>query len=238
MDILGQFSNFLFGLECLGCGRASENRDPWLCPECRLELERESRASSFPNEDCMCLYPMKPLTRRLVHALKYRGITGMASYLVGKSSVVGDGVVAQNLSLHARPFFFVPVPLHGSRLRERGYNQAERIASGLASVTGGRVVRWLTRNSFRESQTKLSREEREWNVAGAFSARLPKEMPARGTVFIVDDVYTTGATTGACRFAFGKAFPLDVKVMTLLYEESATGATDYACDRRMDWEYG
>jgi predicted amidophosphoribosyltransferase len=136
----------------------------------------------------------------------------------------------------ARPFYFVPVPLHPSRFRERGYNQAERIAMALAFRLGGRVCRWLSRSSFRVSQTKLSRGEREWNVAGAFMSRLPPRLPATGTVFVVDDVYTTGATTASCVAAFGRSFPLDVKVCTLLYDEPASAVMDFAADCRMEWD--
>ena len=238
MDIVRNISNFVFGMECLGCGSASERLDPWLCPACRAELERESKEPSFPGADAMCLFPMRPLTRRLVHALKYRSLPGMAAYLVGRSSAVGRGEVAERMGMFAKPFYFVPVPLHPSRFRERGYNQAERIAMALAARLGGRVCRWLSRSSFRVSQTKLSRGEREWNVAGAFVPRLPSRMPGSGTVFVVDDVYTTGATTMSCLAAFGKDFPLDVKVCTLLYDEPASAVMDFAADCRMEWDGG
>ena len=149
MDIVRNISNFVFGMECLGCGSASERLDPWLCPACRAELEREAKEPSFPGADAMCLFPMRPLTRRLVHALKYRSLPGMAAYLVGRSSAVGRGEVAARMGMFAKPFYFVPVPLHPSRFRERGYNQAERIAMALAARLGGRVCRWLSRSSFK-----------------------------------------------------------------------------------------
>ena len=80
--------------------------------------------------------------------------------------------------------------------------------------------------------------ERRWNVAGAFEARLPRELPRRGTVFVVDDVYTTGSTTSSCISAFGRDFPLDTKVCTLLYDEPVTAAMDFVADCERDWEYG
>lgn len=73
MEIIRRCSGFLFGMECLGCGSVSEQLDPWLCPACREELLRESLNYSFPGPDTMCLFPLRPLTRRLVHSLKYRG---------------------------------------------------------------------------------------------------------------------------------------------------------------------
>lgn len=235
MEIIRRCSGFLFGMECLGCGSVSERLDPWLCSACREELARESLDYSYPGPDAMCLFPMRPLTRRLIHALKYRGLSGMASYLVRHSSAAGESGVGQSFALLAKPFYFVPVPLHSSRYRERGYNQAQRIASALATCTGGRVCRWLARREFRVSQTKLSREERQWNVAGAFEPRLPHVLPQRGTVFIVDDVYTTGATTSSCVSAFGRDFSLDTKVCTLLYDEPVTATMDFVADCKMEW---
>ena len=223
-------------MECPGCGRASEQLDPWLCSACREELAREALAYSFPSPDAMCMFPVRPLTRRLVHALKYRGLPGMASYLVRRSTAVKGGEIAQSMALLARPFYFVPVPLHSSRFRERGYNQAQKIASALATCTGGRVCNWLSRTNFRVSQTKLSREERVYNVAGAFEPKLPRNMPSRGTIFVVDDVYTTGATTGACVHALRRGTELDTKVCTLLYDEPVSATMDFVADCRMEWD--
>ena len=236
MEIIRRCTNFLFGMECLGCGRASEQLDPWLCSACREELAREALAYSFPTPDSMCMFPMRPLTRRLVHSLKYRGLPGMASYLVRRSSAAKGGEIAQSMALLARPFYFVPVPLHSSRFRERGYNQAQKIAAALATCTGGRVCNWLSRTNFRVSQTKLSREERGYNVAGAFEPKLPRNMPSRGTVFVVDDVYTTGATTGACVHALRRGTELDTKVCTLLYDEPVSATMDFVADCSKEWD--
>lgn len=236
MGVLRTVSNFVFGMECLGCGTSSEKLDPWLCPACAAELARESCSSAFPNGDTFCLFPMRPLTRRLVHALKYRNIPGLASYLVRHSSAVKRGMVGQELSMLAQPLHFVPVPLHRARYRERGYNQAELLAAAFATVTGGKLCRMLRRKTFVVSQTKLSKDEREMNVAGAFEAVRLRELPVHGSVIVVDDVFTTGATTSACLAAFGPDFPLPLKVCTLIYDEPSTAAADFAADCRADWD--
>ena len=227
---------FVFGAECLGCGSPSGSLDPWLCPECVKELTRESTVDLSPGPDTYSLYPMRTLTRRLVHALKYKGISGMATYLVKHSASVRCGVVREELSMFPKPLYFVPVPLHRARFRERGYNQAEKIAVALSLAFGGSVCRWLKRKTFVVSQTKLSKEERERNVAFAFACVL-KKMPTSGTVVIVDDVFTTGATTSACVAAFGRDFPLPIKVCTLLYDEPASAVADFVADNQMDWDY-
>lgn len=237
MQWIRNVENFVFGAECMGCQKTMERLDPWLCPDCAKELENESKVDLRPGPDVYSLFPMRALTRRLVHALKYKSIPGMATYLVKHSLAVRSGLVGMDFALLPRPLFFVPVPLHRARFRERGYNQAEKIAYALAVVFKGQVCKWLKRKTFVVSQTKLSKGERELNVAYAFESALPKNLPHRGTVIVVDDVFTTGATTSACLAAFGKEFPLVLKVCTLLYDEPASVIADFAADCRMEWEY-
>jgi ComF family protein len=81
----------------------------------------------------------------------------------------------------------VPVPLHHSRERIRGFNQAELIAANLGRPIATRLLR---RRKNTPSQTGLTRNERKRNLAGAFEVT----GKVSGTVIVVDDVYTTGST--------------------------------------------
>jgi len=90
----------------------------------------------------------------------------------------------------------VPVPLHPKRLRQRGYNQSERIAYYLAKEKGWRLeTGGLRRVKFASPQTRLGAAARRENVVGAFEVTEPERF--RGlSVALVDDVITTGATLG------------------------------------------
>jgi ComF family protein len=90
----------------------------------------------------------------------------------------------------------VPVPLHPSRLVERGYNQSALLANALARATRARVSPCaLDRSKHTEQQARLGREARRANVGDAFSVRV--SMPDTRVV-LVDDVITTGETARAC----------------------------------------
>jgi len=92
----------------------------------------------------------------------------------------------------------VPVPLARERLRRRGYNQAERLASALSDRTGLPIRRdLLARVRDTRTQTALAPEARQANVAGAFM----KVGVAEARVVLVDDVFTTGATLAAAAAA-------------------------------------
>lgn len=236
MSVSQYFSGFFFGNICLGCGRSNEKLDPWLCPICREELCCMGRDFLMPHPDVVCLYPMVSLTRHLVHALKYNSMPGLGRYLVQHSSVGQGGEALQCLREWGASKVFLPVPLHSARLRERGYNQAEKIANALALRMSGRVGACLERQTFRISQTTLSAKEREMNVAGAFRVRkkmgnfLSSSLP-----IVVDDVYTTGATTNACLYALSTAGIPNGKVCTLIYEQPTSAALDYVADSQTEW---
>jgi len=92
----------------------------------------------------------------------------------------------------------VPVPLHPTKRREREFNQAERMAGHLSTAT--RIP--LNKNVLRRvvptrTQTLLTRQQRSANVRGAFALRRGQRL-AGERVILVDDVFTTGATTDAC----------------------------------------
>ena len=95
------------------------------------------------------------------------------------------------------PRAIVPVPLHRSRLRKRGYNQALEIARPLAKRFGIPLLRdALKRTRATEAQTELSALQRRRNVRGAFAADFDGAIPEH--VAVLDDVFTTGATLAEC----------------------------------------
>ena len=99
----------------------------------------------------------------------------------------------------------VPVPLHPSRLAERGFNQSALVARRLASGLGA-PLRPLALSRSRDTprQATLDRAARLANVAGSFRVRQPAAVRGR-RVLLVDDVQTTGATLDACAVALRAA---------------------------------
>ena len=210
---------YVFPGLCVHCKRGMRV-DEYLCLACHETAFGGSLEACAPAVGVQCLHRLGPVVRSLVHALKYRGLKGIAAYLVAAGpplALPSGGKVA-----------WVPVPLTGARLRERGYNQAELTARALQASLGGAVyVGILRRTKFSGSQTQLQESARRWNAAGAFSAR----GPAPSEVVLVDDVYTTGATTAACEAALRRAGVQSVRVVTLAWEPSKSGRADWFLDR-------
>jgi ComF family protein len=108
----------------------------------------------------------------------------------------------------------VPVPLFPTKQRERGFNQAERLARHLSKCLGVPLNSSAIRRVLpTPSQTHLGRLQRQENMNGAFATGAGDVTDAR--VVLVDDVFTTGATTNACACMLRKAGASAVYVWTL-----------------------
>lgn len=109
----------------------------------------------------------------------------------------------------------IPIPLHPLKERQRGYNQSEKLAEGVAAVTGiaintSAVVR--VKNTL--SQTGLTPAQRRENVHNAFALRHPEEVANRH-VLIIDDVMTTNATIRSCAETIEAAGGVRFSILTL-----------------------
>ena len=111
--------------------------------------------------------------------------------------------------------FIVPVPLHSLKEREREFNQAEILARHLSCATGISLnTKLLRRVTFTMTQTRLTRQQRSENMRGAFAVRSGVKLSGEKIV-LVDDVFTTGATTSACARALKAAGAGEVCVWTV-----------------------
>ncbi|MFM8472277.1 MAG: ComF family protein [Candidatus Kapaibacterium sp.] len=127
----------------------------------------------------------------LIHLLKYGGIPHIG---VDLGRILGDRGLVHPVDAD----LLVPVPVHAARRRERGYNQAERIASGITDVLGIPTVDDAVRRTrYRRSQTSLRGTSRESNVDGVFGPGPAAHQLRDRSVVLIDDVLTTGSTLNA-----------------------------------------
>lgn len=132
-------------------------------------------------------------SRRLILAFKHADRTDSAP-------AWGDWLARAGAELLADADFLVPVPLHRRRLMSRRYNQAALMAQALGRKSGLPVlVDTLICTRSTPSQGKMSRTQRERNVAGAFAVRESRQPAVKDArIVLIDDVMTTGATLTAC----------------------------------------
>ena len=172
---------------CLKCGIPLDSEEEEYCPVCIGEPDRgwDYGRSVFP----------------------YHGVVGKALQLVKKEGT--EEFVRffakqikesrQDLIWQVAPECIVPVPLHLSKQRSRGFNQAELLAEALGEETGLPVRKLLLKKKKTKDQKSLSRNQRIKNVKDAFvidEEELGAELPS--SVLLLDDVCTTGSTLTAC----------------------------------------
>ena len=154
--------------------------------------------------------------RELLHLLKYEQVLPAAKVL---GRMLSEAIAGLEASFGDSPVLLVPVPLHRSKLRQRGFNQAELIARAALKIMGpdSRLVlasRVLRRRRATESQTGLTRHQRRENLRGAFAVLAPETVAGR-EVLLVDDVYTTGTTLAECARILRRAGASKVWVATV-----------------------
>ncbi|MGB9082149.1 MAG: ComF family protein [Desulfuromonadaceae bacterium] len=196
---------------------------PHICPDCRERLPRVASplcpicgipfVGAGDDHRCgACLaHPPRFDTARahflyegairdLIHSFKYNQRTHLRYPLALLALEGVDGFLADQA-----PQLIVPVPLHRSRLRQRGFNQAVLLGRVLSrQLSLAMLPDTLVRTRPTEPQVDLSAAERRLNVKGAFSVPRPDRVEGK-RILLLDDVMTTGSTMNECAKELKKA---------------------------------
>jgi ComF family protein len=216
--------NLFFPHCCTICGTPLVHGEEFLCMRCNMNLPRThfhllpdnpverlfwgkmnlERATSF------IYYHRGSDSSKIIHQLKYGG-----------RKEIGE-VMGRYMATEILPSGFfdgidvlIPVPLHPKRLRDRGYNQSEWIAKGIANVTKLPIeTQVIKRKKHIETQTHKTPFERWENVHQIFALQQPERIEGKH-VLLIDDVLTTGATILACASTFSEIKDLKISVLTI-----------------------
>ncbi|HDP99608.1 MAG TPA: ComF family protein [bacterium] len=214
------FQDVILPHHCLSCHKVDLARDELVCDNCWKQIPRAGTPDEITAflegslqapiyfHSAWALWNFSPVMQQIIHQLKYSELWKLADK-IGK--LMAEAFNALNLS--PDDLLIVPVPLHRTRLRERGYNQSALIAGSLAAELG-LCCRddILQRIRYTKTQTKLSAIERQKNVADAFRVSHSEEI--RGaTVVLIDDVLTTGATMNACSKVLAAFHPRQILLL-------------------------
>ncbi|MCL2502870.1 MAG: ComF family protein [Bacteroidales bacterium] len=228
--MLDKFFSLFFPRLCTVCGKSLIPAEKLLCISCISDLPKsdywlrehnvisrmfhESLEINIKHASSYLYYTKESPYHSLLRRLKYQGETQIGVEL-------GRWFGAE---LKQAPFYqdieaVVPVPLHPKKQRKRGYNQSRLFAEGIAAATGWALeTDVLKRIRHTSTQTRLNREERQKNVAGAFALDRQERIAGKH-ILLVDDVLTTGSTLQACASVLLQAPECTISVATIAYIE-------------------
>ena len=220
------FLHLFFPHICAGCGSDVLGKDAVTCVAClealpltNFHLHAENPAEKIfrgrlpiTAASSLLYFSKDSLVQRLLHALKYRGQTRLG-YLLG--TMLGAALAASPLFETVE--LLVPLPLHASKEKKRGYNQAMILCEGISHAMGIPVcVQAVAKLSHTETQTHKNRIERWQNMEGRFVVKAP-DLIQHKHVLLIDDVMTTGATLEACGHEILQLPGTALSIATLAY---------------------
>jgi ComF family protein len=226
-NIFKDFAGLFYPQLCITCNRKLITQEKFICLHCIHDFPRTHFHTDQENKIAQLFWGRANVDhatswlyfrkgsryQKLVHYLKYKGLKEIGEEM-GK--LFGE-------ELKNTPFqetdIVVPVPLHPRKLKQRGYNQSEWIAKGIAtSLHKTLIVNNLNRNIFTNTQTRKNRFERWRNVEGIFGVCDPSVFALKH-ILVVDDVVTTGSTLEAAVVALLQAGAAKVSIATLACAE-------------------
>lgn len=213
--------SFHFQLCPICQGRITKNKPPF-CRKCSRPLKDERKDICktclkyhhyFDKAFSSCLYDQT--LQKLLHSFKYGNKVALRHLF---SHLIYDFINRHNLSFkHIN--LIIPIPLHNTRRRERGYNQAQLIGKELSqnlSIPLSNNI--LKRSRHTRNQAVVSVKERWTNIQGAFKIEHSKELK-NANILLIDDLLTTGSTASAAALALKSAGVSNVEIVTLSIAE-------------------
>lgn len=172
-----------------------------LCPSCCRQVRQCQLSTSYDPGDGLVVISWGGYEgglRQAIGSLKYSGHTDLAQFLGVELGQIWQHHASRRVPT-ARPVAIVPIPLHPSKLQQRGFNQADLLAKEFCRQTRLPLYsQGLIRVQATQAQHSLSRSARQRNLAAAFAVNSAQVSALRkAVVWLLDDIFTTGATARA-----------------------------------------
>jgi len=207
LAFIKDFINILYPSICYACGNHLYEGEEHICITCRMSLPYTFDEHNKYNQtykvfkgripirsaSSLLYFKKKSKVQNLLHYLKYKGSEELGIVL-GKF----HGDMLSQSELFSEIDMIIPVPLHPTKKKKRGYNQAQLLAKGYSEAMGVELnEKVLIRINDTSTQTKKSRYQRYENMSGVFQC-LNVELISGKNILLIDDVITTGSTLEAC----------------------------------------
>ena len=226
MTLLNDFLSLIFPRVCHACGNLLFKNEEVICisclyklPKTNFHLEKENSITEifagrikFESATSYLYFVKAGKVQHLIHQMKYKGIKEIGIFL---GELYGNELKKSELFNTIE--VVIPVPLHKTKLKKRGFNQSELFARGLSSSM---KINLDTKNLYRkiasETQTRKTKFERWKNVEDIFDLKDYTKLSGKH-VLLVDDVITTGSTLEASANALNRIKDIKISIATMAY---------------------
>ena len=223
---LSNLFSVIFPDYCSGCGLALNNEEKFLCLCCRSRLveadigqERDNKIVKqlYGQCDLFCAtslfyFHKNDVIQQLIHQLKYKGKEEIGLWL---GRWLGEKV--KSVQVFQQTDAVIPVPLHKTKLKKRGYNQVTFFAKELARILQAEYLDdVLIKTKVNSTQTKKSSWRRFEDSKNIFSVQNLEKISGKN-ILLVDDLITTGATIESCYSQLVKAKNVRIGVASMAY---------------------
>lgn len=204
--------NFLFPPVCCVCGKIDQN---WLCLKCQKRVERLEKfrlveIESKKYEKLLYLFQYESLIRKLILRYKFSNKAYLNHFFANE--IAKDEKTKEHLKQYD---MIIPVPMHKKKMQKRGYNQTELVANELEKSLGISARKdILSKVINTTTQSKLGGKARQSNIQHAFFIQNDIEVEDK-KVILLDDIYTTGATSEECSRVLKEAGAKEILVLVL-----------------------
>ena len=212
---------------CLGCRDQESRRDDFLCIQCIYELpythDFSQKDNSFERHFLgrvalfkgAALLIYTKIIENLIHQFKYEGMIK-----IGRRFGNEMGERIKSSGAYGSLDLIIPIPLHSAKLKKRGFNQSQILASEVGRVLDLPVYdRILKRSRRTQTQTRKSRESRIENLKLAFIVTSPQHIRGKH-ILLIDDVLTTGATLESAALSLLESGAKEISMLTLAMGQS------------------
>lgn len=204
--------NFLFPPACSVCGKMDPN---WLCPNCQRRVERLEKSCVVEMEDkkyekLLYLFRYESLVRKLILRYKFSNKAYLNHFFANR---IAEN--EENRKLLKQYDMIIPVPMHKKKMQKRGYNQTELVANELEKslrIPARKDI--LSKVVNTTTQSKLGGKARQSNIQHAFFIQNDIEVEDK-KIILLDDIYTTGATSEECSRVLKEAGASEILVLVL-----------------------
>lgn len=202
ISYLKNLRDIFYPAACVGCGNSLYREETILCIGCQIDfpinpelhIQNNTAMQTFSGRlplihaNIYLYFTKNGIAQHAIHALKYEGRQDVGRYLGQKFAEA----IAPNYT--EKPDLVLPVPLHVSKEKTRGYNQCHSIGAAMSAVFGCELdLKSVSRTVANNSQTTLNRAKRWDNVKDIFALKENHDLAGKH-ILIVDDTLTTGAT--------------------------------------------